>query len=119
MENETQIVEVMEQAKGWIAGLEVGEGIHCRNLTVFPLSHSAAGDGSDEKSPKYQLLSEGIDKGEAVVEEVDEGGEVPFLSVKNQGATPILIPEGEILVAATSTVRLTIQQTTVDRKSVV
>jgi hypothetical protein len=100
MAKESQMIDVMEQAKGWIAGLEVGEGIHCRNLTVFPVFHSAGVDGGEEKSPKYQLLSEGIDKGEAVVEEVDEGGEVPFLSVKNQGATPILIPEGEILVGA-------------------
>jgi hypothetical protein len=100
MAKESQMIDVMEQAKGWIAGLEIGEGIHCRNLTVFPVFHSAGVDGGEEKSPKYQLLSEGIDKGEAVVEEVDEGGEVPFLSVKNQGATPILIPEGEILVGA-------------------
>jgi hypothetical protein len=100
MANENQIVEVMEQAKGWIAGLEVGEGIHCRNLTVFPVFHSAEGDRTKDGSPRYQLLSEGIDKGEAVVEEVDEGGEVPFLSVKNHGQAPILIPEGEILVGA-------------------
>ncbi|TNF78445.1 MAG: hypothetical protein EP299_03590 [Acidobacteria bacterium] len=100
MENEIHMVDSMEEAKGWLAGLEIGEGIHCRNLTVFPLFHPADGDGGDAKSPRYQLLSEGIDKGEAVVEEVDEGGEVPFLSVKNQGATPILIPEGEILVGA-------------------
>lgn len=100
MANETQMDEVMDQAKGWIAGLEVGAGIHCRNLTVFPLFDGAGGDEGANRSLRYQLLSEVIAKGEAVVEEVDEGGEVPFLSVKNQSPAPILIPEGEILVGA-------------------
>jgi hypothetical protein len=100
MANEIQTIDVLEQAKGWIDGLEVGEGIHCRNLTVFPVFHPAEDGGTQENSARYQLLSDGIEKGEAVVQEVDEGGEVPFLSVENKGQATILIPEGEILVGA-------------------
>jgi hypothetical protein len=100
MSDNNQGIDVMEQAKGWIAGLEIGEGIHHRNLTLFPVFRPGEGDGFGDRAPRYQLLSDGIEKGEAVVEEVNEGGDVPFLSVKNKGGTPILIPEGEILVGA-------------------
>jgi len=41
-----------------------------------------------------------VEAKEARVEEVSEGGDVPFLGVKNEGAKPILIPEGEILIGA-------------------
>lgn len=41
-----------------------------------------------------------VEVGEALVEEVSEGGAVPFLGVANEGAKPILIPEGEILIGA-------------------
>ena len=46
------------------------------------------------------LLGTAIEREEAVVEEVDEDGEVANLSVSNRATRPILIPEGEILVGA-------------------
>jgi len=72
----------------------VGEAMHHRNLTVFP-----SFKGRDEPQ-RYVLLADAIEAGDAVVEEVDEGGQVPFLGVVNAGVTPILIPEGEILIGA-------------------
>lgn len=97
---EKQTTEAVQQAKDWLAGLTVGEAIHCRNLTLFPIFRADGKPGSDESSTRYRLLSEGIEEGQAVVQEVDEGGEVPYLQVENRGQAPILIPEGEILVGA-------------------
>lgn len=84
-----------QQIQTWLAGVEIGEGMHHQNLTVFPLFWTG-----EETDAKYRLLSDAIEVEEAVVEEVSEGGEVPFLGVKNNGGTPILIPEGEILMGA-------------------
>lgn len=98
-----------QQVQGWLAGVEVGDGMHHENLTVFPLfwctEQVEEASGEVPKAPgggsvRYQLLSEALDGKEAVVEEVSEAGEVPFLGVKNNGGTPILIPEGEILMGA-------------------
>jgi len=88
-----------QQVQEWLAAIEVGRGIHHRNMTVFPLFRLT---GRAEESPKerYRLLAEAVEQKEAMVEEVSEGGQVPFLGVKNRGGTPILIPEGEILVGA-------------------
>lgn len=96
-----------QQVETWLAGVEVGDGTHYQNLTVFPLfwqgKASCEAVGAATQVPggaDYQLLEDAIDLEEAVVEEVSEGGEVPFLGVKNTGGTPILIPEGEILMGA-------------------
>jgi hypothetical protein len=97
------------EVQKWLAGVEVGEGIHHQNLTVFPLfwqdgradaTSGEALDEADNGGARYQLLSDAVESAEAVVEEVSEGGQVPFLGVKNTGGTPILIPEGEILMGA-------------------
>jgi hypothetical protein len=74
--------------------IRLGEPRHYRNLTLFPLLWPAVSE------PPYILLSKAIAAGEAVVEEVNEAGSVPNLSVSNHAARPLLIPEGEILVGA-------------------
>ena len=70
------------------------EPIRHHNLTVFALAWP------EHREPPYTLLATAIERGEAVVEEVDEDGEVPHLNVANHGDRPILVPEGEILVGA-------------------
>lgn len=101
--------DTKQQVQTWLAGVEVGEGKHHQNLTVFPLFWHGEVPGemggeatadSDNGGARYQLLSDAIEGQEATVEELSEGGEVPFLGVKNTGGTPILIPEGEILIGA-------------------
>ncbi|NQT15057.1 MAG: HIRAN domain-containing protein [Planctomycetes bacterium] len=72
----------------------IGEPIHHHNLTMFPLAWP------EQQEPPYSLLATAIESGEAVVEEVDEDGEVPNLTVANHSDRPILIPEGEILIGA-------------------
>jgi hypothetical protein len=85
-----------QQVQEWLSQIEVGEGMHHENLTIFPVFWQGGGSEAD----RYDLLSEAVEAEEAVVEEVSEGGDVPFLGVKNEGAKPILIPEGEILIGA-------------------
>ena len=99
--------DVLESTKSWLGKVEVGEGRHFRNLTVFPLLVSEEGEGA---KPRYELLSDAIEAGAASVEEVDEAGSVPFLAVANKAAIPVLVPEGEILIGAKQnrTVNLTV-----------
>jgi hypothetical protein len=68
--------------------ITIGVPLHHRNRNVFPLSWPK------KQTPAYDLLSHSIEQGEATVEEVDEDGDVPNLSVTNSGDRPILIPEG-------------------------
>jgi hypothetical protein len=89
-----------QEVQKWLAGVEVGEGMHHQNLTVFPLFWQGGDPEAASGEAQYQLLSDAVENEEAVVEEVSEGGQVPFLGVKNTGGTPILIPEGEILMGA-------------------
>lgn len=98
-----------QQVENWLRQIEVGEGMHHHNLTIFPLfrRHTAPESEadreiaqSDSDGGRYRLLDDAVKLNEAVVEEVSEGGDVPFLGVKNVGAKPILIPEGEILTGA-------------------
>ena len=111
-------------AKQWLQAVEVGEGVHTTNLTIFPLfwqgkqqrtstdpSPSWGGDGgSGGEKERYRLLADAIEAKQARVEETSEAGDVPLLAVRNDGATPILIPEGEILIGAKQnrTVNLTL-----------
>jgi hypothetical protein len=74
--------------------LTIGKPAHHHNLTFFPLLWPATHE------PSYTLLSEAIEKGLAVVEEVNESGSVPNLAVTNKAKMPLLIPEGEILMGA-------------------
>lgn len=97
---------VLESTKTWLGRVRVGEGRHFHNLTIFPLMVC----GDDPVAPRYELLSDAIEAGNASVQEVDESGSVPFLAVANQAAMPILVPEGEILIGAKQnrTVNLTV-----------
>ena len=111
-------------ARKWLAAVEVGEGMHCTNLTVFPLfwkgetnvagaeePPSWSGDtGGVGQKARYRLLSEAIEAEQARVEETSEAGDVPLLAVRNDGTVPVLIPEGEILIGAKQnrTVNLTL-----------
>jgi len=111
-------------AKQWLQAVEVGKGMHSTNLTVFPLfwkggqeatstvSSPSWGDGDSGGGLKarYQLLADAIEAKQAVVEETSEAGDVPLLAVRNDGAIPVLIPEGEILIGAKQnrTVNLTL-----------
>jgi hypothetical protein len=88
------------------SGSKSGTGYEFKETGESVTGESATGSHPPEIpilspiSERYVLLEEAIEAGEAVVEEVDEGGEVPFLGVKNSCIKPILIPEGEILVGA-------------------
>ncbi len=99
--------DVLESTKSWLGKVEVGEGRHFRNLTVFPLLMN---EEAEPAKPRYELLSDAIEAGKASVEEVDEAGSVPFLAVANKAAMPVLVPEGEILIGAKQnrTVNLTV-----------
>ena len=85
-----------DQVQEWIGKVEVGEGLHHQNLTLFPLYWR----GETPVFERYRLLADAVEVKEAVIEEVSEGGDVPFLGVKNEGSKPILVPEGEILIGA-------------------
>ena len=74
--------------------LTIGPPSHHHNLTFFPLLWPTTHE------PSYTLLSEAIEKGQAVVEEINESGSVPNLAVTNKAKMPLLIPEGEILMGA-------------------
>ncbi len=106
---------VLQSARDWLGALEVGEGAHHRNLTVFPLFPKGAKGAmetadSSKESDRYLLIDDAIEAGQAVVEEVSEGGSVPLLAVSSTAIKPILIPEGQILVGAKQnrTVNLTV-----------
>ncbi len=76
------------------ARVEVGEALHYRNLTVFPLF---VVNGHE---PGYCLLSEAIEAGTAELTEVSDSGSVPELLLDNRGGLPILLPEGEVVTGA-------------------
>jgi hypothetical protein len=86
--------ETMAKLRGLMHGLTIGDAMHHHNLSLFPLTWS------ETSKPPYVLLATAIERGEAVVKEVDEDGEVSNLSVSNQMERPLLISEGEILVGA-------------------
>lgn len=112
------------RAKRWLREVEVGDGMHSTNLTVFPLYWKGQeemassgpppswgdGESSSGRRVRYQLLAEAIEARQAAVEETSEAGDVPLLAVRNDGAIPVLIPEGEILIGAKQnrTVNLTL-----------
>jgi hypothetical protein len=82
----------MTQLSERIAQLVVGEPDVIFNLSVFPLF------GSSGRSGEYGILGEAIDKGDARIKEVSEGGHVPQLLFENLGKDPILLVDGEQLI---------------------
>jgi hypothetical protein len=85
-----------------IAGVQIGEAMHHKNLTVFPLSYrggpaGVVGEAPVEAKKRYRLLADAIEEKSAKVEEVSDGGEVPFLAVDNQGAMGMAVSDqGEV-----------------------
>jgi hypothetical protein len=90
----SQGMRTMVKFRELLSTLTIGEPSHHHNLTFFPLVWP------QPHEPSYKLLSTAIEAGEAVVEEVNESGSVPNLAVTNKAKSPLLIPEGEILMGA-------------------
>lgn len=74
--------------------IRVGDPIRHAALSVFPL-FTPSFEGVD-----YLLADEAIAAGSVVVEEVSEGGSVPYLLVTNKGDRRVLFLEGEELRGA-------------------
>jgi hypothetical protein len=74
--------------------IEIGTPVTAANLSMFPLLLR------EDVAPPYQTLDEALAAGLASVTEVTESGSVPELLVKNDGALPLLILDGEELVGA-------------------
>ena len=87
-------VGALSAVRAALTGLTIGEGLHHRNATVFPL-HLANGH---ERA--YVLLEEALEAGAAEVTETSQHGTVPEILIRNRGERPILLPEGEILTGA-------------------
>ncbi|HOF39591.1 MAG TPA: HIRAN domain-containing protein, partial [Candidatus Hydrogenedentes bacterium] len=87
-------IGALSVARSALAELEIGEGLHYRNATVFPL-YLANGH---ERT--YVLLEEALEAGTADVTETSHHGTVPEILIRNRGDRPILLPEGEILTGA-------------------
>jgi hypothetical protein len=77
-----------------VPAIRIGEAIHHKSLTVFPLFAEPHGQVD------YLLSDEAIKTGKVTVQEVSEGGSVPDLLVENSGDTRVLFLEGEELVGA-------------------
>ncbi len=75
-----------------IQSIRLGDSLFHRNLTVIPLYID---NGHDRD---YCLLGEALAQNLAEVTEVSSSGSVPHLRLRNDASTPILIPEGEIVV---------------------
>jgi len=90
----SQAFQAMAQMQELLGKITIGDPLHHHNLTIFPLAWKRCCE------PPYELLPRAIERGEALVEEVDEHGEVANLGVTNRSDRPILIPEGEILIGA-------------------
>ena len=84
----------IDSARTALASLSIGAPAHFAGLTVFPLTSDLA------SSVRYLLLEEGLRTGLVSVREVDKGGSVPNLLVKNRSDADVLIVDGEELVGA-------------------
>lgn len=78
----------------YVTSLELGDLQPHRNLAAVPLTSQVKG------GPRYITLQEALDSGVLLVTEVDEGGTVPELKVKNSGERPVLLLDGEELAGA-------------------
>lgn len=71
-----------------------GSPISSDGLTMFPLI------GRESHEPNYVTLTEAVAAGWVRITEVSDAGSVPELRVVNDGERPVLIIDGEELVAA-------------------
>ena len=76
------------------AALRLGEPQTHGSLGVVPLSFWG------DRGPRYETLSAALRAGTFHVTEVSDGGSVPALRVINEGATGVLMLDGEELVGA-------------------
>lgn len=86
---------MMTSLKDELERVEMGEPLHYRNLTLFPLLRQPAASDAD-----YSLLGDAIHQGLARVTELNGGGSVPELRFENAGDRPVLLLDGEELVGA-------------------
>ena len=85
---------MMTSLKEELDRVEVGDPLHHRNLTLFPLLRPTTTDMD------YLLLEDAIQQGLAKVTELPGGGSVPELRFENTGERPVLLLDGEELVGA-------------------
>ncbi len=76
--------------------LEFGDRCTRENLTIFPLFL----DQSDRAPVDYLLLDQALEANFLHITEVDTQGEVNTILVRNSGAQPVLILDGEELLGA-------------------
>lgn len=72
-------------------GLRVGPPQIAGKLTLFPIFREGPG-------PDYVTLAEAQSKETVEITELESGGSVPRLAVKNAGTFPVLIIDGDILL---------------------
>jgi hypothetical protein len=85
---------VTDAVKGYLGELTLGKSIIKGALGVTPLHSSEAG------KVDYITYDEALKNGSISVTEIDEGGSVPELRLKNKGGQRVLILDGEQLVGA-------------------
>ena len=83
---------VLDQA---IESLEVGPVRNYMNMTVAPLIGVA-----EERGPEYLTMTEALAGDFLEITEVDHGGSVPYLRVRNLSGENVLLVDGEELVGA-------------------
>ncbi len=74
--------------------LRVGDPVCHKALSVFPLFSES------DSTIEYRLSEEAFADNSLVVEEISEGGSVPYLAVENKSDMRVLFLEGEELVGA-------------------
>jgi hypothetical protein len=80
--------------KEMLQKFELGKQQKHARLQVYPLLFSG------NHTPEYLTLKEALEKDMLVVTEVDKGGSVPELLVRNKGDTLVLLLDGEELMGA-------------------
>ena len=83
---------ILEQA---LESLRVGPMRNYMNMTVAPLVGTA-----DERGPEYLTMTEALAGDFLEVTEVDHGGSVPYLRVRNLSGEKVLLVDGEELIGA-------------------
>jgi hypothetical protein len=84
----------MDHIKNVLSGLEVGDPIAFRNMTLFPLL------GGESGTAGYLTLDEALANEAAEVTETSEQGSVPELRFLNKSNKPVFLLDGEELVGA-------------------
>jgi hypothetical protein len=77
-----------------LRSVEVGAPQSFRNLTLLPLVAGV------QHEPGYVTLDEALTDGAVEITELGKGGTVPELSLRNNGARPVLLLDGEELIGA-------------------